>query len=137
MRRDTSLKRRGARGRDGFSLLEVLVAMVILGFVILGAHATMTDRMVRSLGGQELRLRANQLALDRIHALQADPVYATLTTRYPASESTIPDAPGFQRATRFTTTQLSVGNSYLTATVTVTHARLPSPVSRTVVIASP
>lgn len=129
--------RRGPRGRDGFTLLEVLVAMVILGFVVLGAHATMTDRMVRNLGRQETRLRANQLALDRIHALQADPVYATLSTRYPANESTIPDAPGFQRATRFTTTQLSVGNSYLTVTVTVTHARMPSPVSRTVVIASP
>jgi prepilin-type N-terminal cleavage/methylation domain-containing protein len=137
MRELMNRRRRGRRAEEGFSLLEVLVAMVILGFVVLGAHATMTDRMVRNLGRQETRLRANQLALDRIHALQADPVYATLSTRYPATESSIPDAPGFTRATRFTTTQLSVGNTYVTVTVTVTHARLPAPVSRTVVIASP
>jgi prepilin-type N-terminal cleavage/methylation domain-containing protein len=137
MRGEIIPARRGPRGRDGFTLLEVLVAMVILGFVVLGAHATMTDRMVRDLGRQELRLRANQLALDRVHVLQVDPVYATLSTRYGATETTIPDAPGFQRATRFTTTQLSVGNSYLTVTVTVTHPRMPTPVSRTVVIASP
>jgi prepilin-type N-terminal cleavage/methylation domain-containing protein len=137
MRHHNDRPRGGPRGRDGFTLLEVLVAMVILGFVVLGAHAVMTDRMVRDVGRQESRMRANQLALDRIHALQADPVYATLSTRYPASETDIPNAPGFQRTTRFTTTQLSVGNTYLTVTVTVTHARLPKPVSRTVVIASP
>jgi prepilin-type N-terminal cleavage/methylation domain-containing protein len=126
-----------ARGEGGFSLMEVLVAMVILGFVVLGAHAVMTDRMVRDVGRQEMRLRANQLAMDRIHALQADPVYATLAARYGGSEASIPDAPGFQRETRFTTTQLSLGNTYLTITVTVTHPRLLKPVSRTVVIASP
>lgn len=134
MRDDMNQRR---RADDGFTLLEVLVAMVILGFVILGAHATMTDRMVRDLGRQETRMRANQLALDRIHALQVDPVYATLATRYGGNEATIADAAGFQRNTRFTTTQLSVGNTYLTVTVTVTHPRLPTPVSRTVVIASP
>lgn len=126
-----------ARGRGGFTLLEVLIAMVILGFVILGVQAAMTDRMVRDLGWQENRLRANQLALDRIHAVQADPVYATLSARYAGTESSIPGAAGFTRTTTFTTTQLDVGNSYLTVTVTVVAPRLPRPVSRTVVIASP
>jgi prepilin-type N-terminal cleavage/methylation domain-containing protein len=123
--------------RGGFTLLEVLVSMVILGFVILGAHAAMTDRMVRDLGSQETRMRANQLALDRIHAIQADPVYATLNARYAGTEQNLPGAAGFERTTRLTTTELSGGNGYLTITVTVTHARLRSPLSRTVVIASP
>jgi prepilin-type N-terminal cleavage/methylation domain-containing protein len=145
MRRDTRTTPRRAHaaaagpagGRAGFTLLEVLIAMVILGFVVLGAHAIMTDRMVRDLGRQETRMRANQLALDRIHALQSDPVYATLSARYGADESNIPNAPGFVRTTRFATTQLSVGNAYMTITVTVTHPRLQTPVTRTVVIASP
>lgn len=124
-------------GRDGFTLLEVLIAMVILGFVVLGVQAAMTDRMVRDLGWQESRMVANQLAMDRIHALQADPVYATLATRYAGTERTLPGAPGFERTTTFTSTQLRGGNTYVTATVRVTAPRLPRPVSRTIIIASP
>lgn len=124
-------------GRGGFTLLEVLVAMVILGFVILGVQAAMTDRMARDVGWQESRMVANQLALDRIHAIQADPVYATLAARYAGTESDLPGAPGFERTTTFTTTELDAGNTYLTVTVTVATPRLPRPVSRTVVIASP
>jgi prepilin-type N-terminal cleavage/methylation domain-containing protein len=126
-----------ADGRAGFTLLEVLIAMVILGLVVLGVQAAMTDRMVRDLGWQEERMMANQLAMDRIHALQADPVYATLATRYGGVESSLPGAPGFERTTTFTTTRLRGGTTYLTATVSVTAPRLPRPVSRTVVIASP
>lgn len=125
------------RGSEGFTLLEVLIAMVILGFVVLGVQASMTDRMVRDLGWQESRMVANQLAMDRIHALQADPVYATLSTRYGGTERTLAGAPGFERTTTFTTTELRGGNTYLTVTVSVTAPRLPRPVNRTVVIASP
>ena len=46
-------------------------------------------------------------------------------------------AAGFERTTTFTSTELAVGNTYVTVTVTVTTPRLPRPVSRTVVIASP
>jgi prepilin-type N-terminal cleavage/methylation domain-containing protein len=126
-----------AGGREGFTLLEVLVAMVILGFVILGVQASMTDRMVRDVGWQETRVRANQLALDRVHAIQADPVYATLSTRYAGTERGLPGAPTFERNTRFTATRLGTGSEYLTITVTVSEPRLTRPVSRTVVVASP
>lgn len=126
-----------AAGREGFTLLEVLVAMVILGFVILGVQASMTDRMVRDVGWQETRVRANQLALDRVHAIQADPVYATLSTRYAGTERGLPGAPTFERTTRVTATRLGVGSEYLTITVTVSEPRLRRPVSRTVVVASP
>jgi prepilin-type N-terminal cleavage/methylation domain-containing protein len=130
-------RRSPAAGREGFTLLEVLIAMVILGFVVLGVQASMTDRMVRDLGWQETRMVANQLAMDRIHALQADPVYATLATRYGGTERTLPGAPGFERTTTFVTTALRGGNTYVTATVSVTAPRLPRPVSRTIIIASP
>lgn len=128
---------RPGAGRDGFTLLEVLIAMVILGFVVLGVQAAMTDRMVRDLGWQETRMVANQLAMDRIHALQADPVYASLAARYGGTERSLAGAPGFERTTTFTTTELTGRNTYVTATVRVTAPRLPRPVSRTIVIASP
>ena len=126
-----------ANARGGFTLLEVLIAMVILGFVIIGVQAAMTDRMVRDLGWQEDKLRANQYALDRVHAIQSDPVYAGLSARYAETAADIPGAAGFKRTTTLTTTQLGLGKSYVTITVSVTTPRLPRPVSRTVVIASP
>lgn len=123
--------------RRGFSLLEVLIALVILGFVILGAQATLTGRMVSDIGYQETRARATQLAMDRLHLIQADPAYGTLSDRYTATENALPGAPGFQRTTRFTLSTLAGGQEYRTVTVTVTAPRLSRPVSRTVVIASP
>jgi prepilin-type N-terminal cleavage/methylation domain-containing protein len=135
--REPRRRRRPAKGQDGFTLLEVLVALVILGFVIMGAQAAMTASMVRGVGWQETRGRATQLAMDRLHAIQADPVYATLSTRYTATETAIPGAAGFRRETRFLATRLADGNEYLMVTVTVTGPRLPQPVSRTTAIASP
>lgn len=121
----------------GFTLLEVMVALVILGFVVLGAQASMTSMMVRNVNWQEVRGRANQLAMDRIHAIQADPNYATLSTRYTATETAPGGAMGFTRATRFTATRFPDGTEYQTVTVTVTAPRVPRPVTRTTVIASP
>lgn len=123
--------------RGGFTLLEVMIALVILGFVVMGAQATITDRMVRSVGFQEARQRASQLALDRIHLIQSDPGYATLSARYTGTEATIANAPRFTRTTLFRSTALAGGNTYLTVTVSVSSPRLPRPVSRTVTVASP
>lgn len=130
-------RRRRAAARDGFTLLEVLVALVILGFVILGAQASMTALMVRRVGWQEVRGRATQLAMDRLHAIQADPVYGSLASRYQGTESALPGAPGFTRQTRFAATVFPDSSGYQTVTVTVTAPRMPQPVSRTTVIASP
>ncbi|HEX6037272.1 type IV pilus modification PilV family protein [Longimicrobium sp.] len=121
----------------GFTLLEVMVALVILGFVILGAQASMTSMMVRSVNWQEARGRGNQLAMDRIHAIQADPNYGTLAARYAVTESPVAGAPGFTRTTRFTATRFADGTEYQTVTVTVTAPRVPRPITRTTVIASP
>jgi prepilin-type N-terminal cleavage/methylation domain-containing protein len=130
-------RRRPADGQAGFTLLEVLVALVILGFVIMGAQAALTATMVRDVGWQEVRGRATQLAMDRLHAIQSDPVYATLATRYEATETALPGAPGFRRQTRFRATRFADGNEYLLVTVTVTAPRMPRAVSRTTAIASP
>jgi prepilin-type N-terminal cleavage/methylation domain-containing protein len=125
------------KDRRGFTLLEVLIALVILGFVILGAQATLTGRMVSDVGVQEVRSRATQLAMDRLHLIQADPAYATLPDRYAGTETSLPGAPGFTRITSFSVTPLAGGQEYRTVTVTVTAPRLPRSVARTVIIASP
>lgn len=125
------------RGREGFSLLEVLVAMVILGFVIVGVQASITDRMVRDVGRQETRDRAGQLAMDRIQAIQSDPTYAGISTRYTGDEKSIAGATGFVRTTKFRTVALDDEIEYQIVTVTVTAPNLPKPVSRTTTLTQP
>ncbi len=130
-------RRRPGDGQAGFTLLEVLVALVILGFVILGAQAALTATMVRDVGWQENRGRATQLAMDRLQTIQSDPVYATLATRYTATETAIPGATGFRRETLFQVTRFTGGDEYLLVTVSVTAPRMTRAVTRTTAIASP
>ena len=127
--------RTAADRRGGFTLLEVLVALVILSFVVLGAQASVTALMVRDVNWQSQRARATQIAMDRVHAIQADPVYANLTSTYGEVGTRLAD--GYVRDTRFVATDFSDGTEYLTVTVTVTGRNLPRAVTRTTVIASP
>lgn len=127
--------RTAADGRGGFTLLEVLVALVILAFVVLGAQASVTALMVRDVSWQQHRARATQLAMDRLHAIQADPVYASLRDTYEEEETELDG--GYTRDTEFAVTDFDDGTEYLTVTVTVRGERLPRPVTRTTVIASP
>lgn len=127
--------RTAAAGRGGFTLLEVLVAMVILSIVVLGAQASVTALMVRDVGWQEHRARATQIAMDRVHAIQSDPVYASIANTYRESGTAV--AGGYVRETLFAVTDFPDGTAYLTVTVTVRGRRLPRPVTRTTVIASP
>lgn len=127
--------RRAPGARGGFTLLEVMVALVILGFVVLSAQASMTSMMVRDVSWQEQRTRATQLAMDRVHAIQSAPVYSTLAASFAETNTAIPG--GYTRTTRFIATTFADGSSYQTVTVTVTGRRLPKPVTRTTVVASP
>ncbi len=135
MRDPSPPARQAADPRGGFTLLEVLVALIILSFVVLGAQASITALMVRDVSWQEQRSRATQIAMDRVHAIQADPVYASLETTYEEEGTEIEG--GYLRDTRFITTDFPDGTEYLTVTVTVGGRNLPRPVTRTTVIASP
>jgi prepilin-type N-terminal cleavage/methylation domain-containing protein len=135
MRDPVQRTRTAADARGGFTLLEVLVALVILSFVVLGAQASITAMMVRDVSWQSQRARATQIAMDRVHALQADPVYANLRGTYGEVGTRLAD--GYVRDTRFVVTDFPDGTEYLTVTVTVRGRNLPRAVTRTTVIASP
>lgn len=135
MRHPRSPARAAADRRGGFTLLEVLVALVILSFVVLGAQASITALMVRDVNWQSQRSRATQIAMDRVHAIQADPVYAGLRGTYGEVGTALAD--GYVRDTRFVVTDFPDGTEYLTVTVTVRGRNLPRAVTRTTVIASP
>lgn len=125
------------RADAGFTLLEVMISMVILGFVLVGFQAAATQRLVGDLQLQDTRNVAVQLAADRIRAVQLDPVYNELFNRYNGTENPVAGYPGFKRVTLVS--QTLVGTlDYTTVTVTVSRATgLKAPIFRTVVIAAP
>lgn len=121
---------------DGFTLAEVLIAMVILAVVMVGMQAALTQRLTGDLRLQDMRSAAIHLAADRLRTVQLDPVYGSLDSRYEATETSITDYPGYQRVTQVTHTVLD-GNDYVNVTVKVTHPRLAQPITRSLVIAAP
>ena len=127
-----------ARGEEGFTLLEVLIAMVILSVALLGAQAALTDRLVRDVHREDRRVVAMQLAADRMQAVQMDPMYVQLTTRYQGTETGMA---GFADFTRKTTVVRTLNAAqridYSTVTVTVSHPQLTPDVTRTLILAAP
>lgn len=120
----------------GFTLVEVLMAMVILGIVLVSFQASLTQRLSGDLQVQDTRNAAIQLAADRLRQVQVDPVYTQLATRYAGTESTIAGYPGFKRVTTLSQTTTG-GNDYITVSVVITSPRLRVPVTRSLVIAAP
>jgi prepilin-type N-terminal cleavage/methylation domain-containing protein len=123
--------------RAGFTLVEVMVALVILLGVVLGI-AQVTARMVHTVATSDVQLTAVQLAEDRLAQVQLDPDYADLEANYATTESTLPGEPGFTR----TTAIVHFGGAgqpqdYKKVTVSVTGPGLLAPITRTVAVGAP
>lgn len=88
-----------ASSRAGFTLIEVLVAMALLGFAVLGAQAVVTDRLARNVGRVDHRSVARQLVEDRLQQVQTEPRYNELTALFNRTEPSPPTAPGYMRRT--------------------------------------
>jgi prepilin-type N-terminal cleavage/methylation domain-containing protein len=130
------LRRRRRRGDEGFTLVEAMVSLVILGIVLIGFQAAAAERMVGDLQRNDKRTVALQLAVDRLRAVQLDPVYGSLSARYAGTETSLANFPGYTRATVVSRT-VSGRVDFTTVTVTVQHAQLARPIKRTLVIAAP
>jgi prepilin-type N-terminal cleavage/methylation domain-containing protein len=125
------------RADAGFTLIEAMMAMVILGIVLVSFSATVTQRLTGNLRQQDLKSAAVQLATDRLRAVQLDPVYDKLVTRYTATETSISGYAGYTRQTVLSRVTSS-SNDYTLVTVKVTRsAGLTTPIYRSVAIAAP
>jgi len=123
--------------KRGFTLIEIMIALVILALVVLGM-ATSTGRFIRVVAESDWQVAAIQLADDRIQTVLMDPNYAGLDTTYTATESSFPTLTGFVR----TTTISQVGGvgqttNHKRIVVTVTGPGLSSPVKRSATVAAP
>ncbi len=125
------------RGTRGFTLIEVMIALVLLSVALLGM-ASVTGSIVRTAVTSDQATTALQLAEDRIEQVRLEPAYGRLDTLYAGTESSLPGFPGFSRQTRVT--RISSGTppaQFTRITVTVQGPGLLRPVTRTVTVAKP
>lgn len=120
------------RDTRGFTLIEVIIAMVIL-LVVISAMATATGGFVRDVAQDDLRAAAIQLADDRIQTIQMDVNYDALGA-YATTETAFATLTGFSRTTRVTPVTAN-GQRHSVVTVTVTGPGLQVPITRTTTVA--
>ena len=138
MRGSTHIERRGTR-RDGFTIVEILLALLLLSFMVMGFQAA-TGEIIHYAAQSDRQAVAVQLVEDRLDLIRLDPDYGELEARYETAEATLEDYPGLSRTTEIVHTyqEQSTGVlDYLKVTVTVSGGSLREPVARTIVIGAP
>jgi Tfp pilus assembly protein PilV len=121
------------------TLIEIIIALTILATVLLGMgqFAFNFSRVERQ---SEARTIAVNLADQRLSEVRASPNYSGMETNYAGTEATISGFPGFTRVTTIIHTggpRPTYTNDYKTVTVTVSGPPMQTPVTKTVVVASP
>ena len=125
--------------RDGFTIVEILLALLLLSFVVLGFQAA-TGEIIHYAAQSDRQLVAVQLVEDRLALIRLDPDYEALEPRYESTESTIHGFAGLTRSTVISRTMVTEATGvldYTRITVTVDGNGLREPVARTVVVAAP
>lgn len=125
--------------RDGFTIVEILLSLLLLSFVVLGFQAA-TGEIIHYAAQSDRALVAVQLAEDRLELIRLDPDYEALEARYEAVEGNLPGFDGLTRNTVITRTQTTEPTGildYHRITVTVSGSGLRSPAARTLILAAP
>ena len=124
------------RGRRGLTLVEVIVALSILGSVMLGL-GMFSVRLSQATSAARLRVTAAQLAAERLEAAKGAVRYTAIESLFVATEASLTGYPGYSRRTWVT----RVGGAaidtidYKIVTVQVTNTQMPGNVRKTTVIA--
>lgn len=130
-------RRACSRHRPGFTLIEVMVAMMITAVVTLGMGAFMAQ-FIRSVSTASVRATANELVADRLEEVKGATRYSAIDSIYAETKTAIPGYGGFERTTLVT----RVGGlppdlyDYRLVTVIVSGRGLAQPVKKTTVISS-
>lgn len=118
--------------RRGISLLEVMVALTILGTSLIGM-AEYGRRYARSNANSTMLNNSLDLASARVERVKAERNYTSMDT-LAATETNISGYAGYRRVTAIVQT-LNAQYAYKTVTVTVTHPAMALPVKKTTAIA--
>jgi Tfp pilus assembly protein PilV len=125
-----------ARARQGISLVEVMIALVILSGVVL-AMGMSTTNFSRKVTNSDIRNRAQSVADMQVGRARAWPTYATLPQLAAAKYNGSVD--GLISATTVAT-DTTRGMNITKVTVTISAVQsslLPTPITRTITIAAP
>lgn len=126
-------------GREGFTVVEVLLALLLLSFMVMGFQAA-TGEIIHYAAQSDRKAVAVQLVQDRLDLVHMDTEYSGLQSRYAEVRTGLPGYPTMTRTTQVVRTRASQSTGlldYTTVTVTLESASLREPVSRTIVVAAP
>jgi prepilin-type N-terminal cleavage/methylation domain-containing protein len=127
-----------ARARAGFTMVEVIVALVILGVAVLGLSASAASLATRAADA-ELRARALHAVQDRLARIQVDPRYAQLDSLYDGIQTGALGLPGFTLTTTVTRVVQTTPTprDFTLVDVIVAGPALSEPVQRQLLVAAP
>lgn len=119
--------------RRGFSLIEVIMAIVLLSGVLLG-FAAFSQRMAHGNSLATTRSTESDLAVDRLETVRAATDYPSIDA-FGVLETSIAGFPGYTRRTYVTRTVNSAAD-HKTITVVVSRPTIRDSVVKTTVIAA-
>jgi prepilin-type N-terminal cleavage/methylation domain-containing protein len=140
----TRISARASGRRSGMTLIEVIMAVMILSGVLIGL-SNFTRRFQRLTNNHDALSVASGLAAARLEAVELHRPYSTLvatfngTTETSATSSANPSMsayPGYTRTTAAVAVDSAYRARYVTVTVTVTHAATQTTVNKSLVIAA-
>ncbi|MDT8368567.1 MAG: prepilin-type N-terminal cleavage/methylation domain-containing protein [Longimicrobiales bacterium] len=121
---------------NGFTIVEVVIALTILSVAILGMGASVGG-LSRSAAEAEIEAIAVESLDDRLVQIRMDPRYALLDSIYSGTETDTP-YPGATRVT--TVTRVRTTNpdlDFMRIFVRVTLPEIQTPLSRQIVVGAP
>jgi len=127
--------RRPSCSSQGFTLIEVMIALVILSGVMLTLAAT-TTRYLSIISRNRIRIQSGAVADAQISAVRTSPNYATLVTQFNGTLANVP-LPGYSRQTQVIRAGQGTAADRTGVVVTITGPHLGTPVTRYATIAAP
>jgi prepilin-type N-terminal cleavage/methylation domain-containing protein len=123
--------------RRGFTLIEVMLAVVILTTVLVSV-ARYTGQFLHTVSTSTVRTVAAEIARERIGLVDMDPSYTTLAAVWAGTQTGFP---GYPQMTRVTTVSRVTGavpvRDYTVVTVRVTEPTMGQAIDVTTVVAQP
>jgi prepilin-type N-terminal cleavage/methylation domain-containing protein len=126
------------KDRRGFTLIEILIAMVILTIISVGLGKFVAT-FLHTVGTSTAKTVATAVAQEQLELIRADPSYTSLVANW--NGQTTNGFPGYASMTRTTRVVRTTGNNprrdYTRITVAVSEPTMGTPVNVTIVIAAP